>query len=426
MRNEYLKVFIMINIFLFMLMLNLFGLALDYINCSKLTFFFLNLLSILALVLVNIIRDGNLEIYVLFVLVWLGALIVICSDHLFLVYLGLELQSFSSFVLISSNRSSIKSSEAGIKYFILGAFSSGLYLLGSYFLFINSLSLKIEDIILFCDSIFLFFGFIMIFVSLIFKIGLAPLHFWIPDVYEGSNWNVISLIGTLPKISLLYIIISITSLQIDLLFFCGLLSILFGTIGAFNQSKLKRLLGYSGISHMGFIVLGICIMNIIGLEICIIYLIIYAFSSLLLFVLALNDVNSGKQYIIDLAEIKTRNKILGITWILIFLSIGGIPPLSGFLSKWLIIWQIIEYNHFLTSLIIVIFSIIGLGYYLRIAQIIFFQKNSSYLVWNSIFLVLKYNNIRNTILLGSLLFFVIFLIINPDPLMLLVNYSIFD
>jgi len=157
----------------------------------------------------------------------------------------------------------------------------------------------------------------------------------------------------------------------------SLLSISIGTLGALNQTKVKRLLGYSGISHMGFIILGLCSITNESLSIGGLYLIIYMLTMLSIFILIIGG-DLKNDYIIEMGGIKFANSILAITFILLILSIAGIPPLSGFISKWYLIWVVMDNQFNISSFIIILFSAIGIGYYLRIVKIIYFQKKSSY------------------------------------------------
>lgn len=353
-----------------------------------------------------------------------AAIMLIFSNHLILVYLLLELQTFSVFILISKNKSSIKGSEASLKYFILGALSSGLFLLGLSFIFSSNLSMSIEDLSILsnfeCYTIKI--GIILIILSLFFKLAIFPLHFWIADIYEGSSWGTLSIISTIPKISVLYILCQINIFS-DFITFSSILSIIVGTLGALNQTKIKRLLAYSGISHMGFILLGLSIVNKLGYEASFLYLIIYISSILIIFLLTKYENFSTNNYIIELSSLNQYNKTLAFSWLIVLLSIAGIPPLSGFISKWFILSSMINFNFIIISVIGIIFSAIGAGYYLRIVKIIYFQKKGSYFLWNSI-INSKYNcNITQSYFLGFLIYISIFIIVQPNFLLMFSNLS---
>lgn len=397
------------------------GSHLDIFSVNEWKLFLAVLLLICFFVILHLLEEKTFDVYLLGTLVLLGSLIIVSCDHLLVIYLGLELQTFSFFILISKNRVSVKGSEAGLKYFILGALSSGLYLLGLCLFFLSGISLSLSDLVLSSSDILIIIGCILILISFAFKLALFPLHFWIPDIYEGSSWDVISLLSTLPKISILAIVLQL-GVHLNLLMLCSLLSIIIGTLGALNQSKLKRLLAYSGISHIGFILLGYTLLSIEGYEVSYIYIVIYMMTMLSVFVLIVNSPWKKDYYIIELGGLQYVNRILALTWLIIFLSIAGIPPFSGFISKWYILWTVISSNYLMSSLIGILFSAIGAAYYLRVVKITYFQKQASYLTWNKILKVnSKYSEVQCSIL-GLGIFLSIIFIINPDPLITLINY----
>jgi len=326
------------------------------------------------------IKDYRFEVLSLNLLVLVGSLVVLLCDNLVILYLGLELQTFSMFILISKNKVFIKGAEAGLKYFILGALSSGLLLLGITFLFINSIPLSIKEINIIGDFDIksLNIAVLLIMTSLLFKLAIFPLHFWVPDIYEGSSWDVICLLATIPKISIISVVFQILGFS-NFLIICSVLSIIIGTIGAVNQTKIRRLLAYSGITHMGFVLLSLSIIGLKTYEAGFIYLIIYMISLLGVFFVIYSTFTTEVQYIIELGGLNISSKILALTWGVLFLSIAGIPPLSGFISKWLLLLSVIEYKYLFCSLIAVLFSAIAAAYYLRIVKIIFFQKKASYM-----------------------------------------------
>lgn len=391
---------------------------------DKWKLFFIALIFGLYFVILDLIEDKNFDIYSLTTLVFIGSIILVLSDNLITLYLGLELQTFSVFILVSKNRLSIKSSEAGLKYFILGAISSGFYLLGLTIIFLLGYSLNLSEIIYIYNDYFSLLALILISLSFCFKLSLFPLHFWIPDIYEGSSWDIISLISTLPKISMISVLIQVLTNSNIILSF-SILSIIIGTLGSLNQSKIKRLLGYSGISHMGFIILGYSLLSNQGFIISNLYLSVYMLSMISIFILLIYS-NYSSKYIIELGGLKFINKLYAITLILLVLSIAGIPPLSGFLNKWFLLLTSINFNYNISSFIIIVFSAIGAGYYLRLVKIIYFQKTSSYFAWKSI--LTKNNNIEelNLLLLGFLFFISIFLIFNFTFIIDFISLSILN
>ena len=282
------------------------------IESWRLVLLFVMLLSFMGVI--SNIRDYRFEVLSLNLLVLVGSLVVLLCDNLIILYLGLELQTFSMFILISKNKVFIKGAEAGLKYFILGALSSGLLLLGVTFLFTNSIPLSIKEIGIIGDFDIksLNIAVLLIITSLLFKLAIFPLHFWVPDIYEGSSWDVICLLATIPKISIISVVFQILGFS-NFFIVCSVLSIVIGTIGAVNQTKIRRLLAYSGITHMGFILLSLSIVGIKTYEAGFIYLIIYMISLLGIFFVIYSTFSTEVQYIIELGGLNISSKILALT-----------------------------------------------------------------------------------------------------------------
>lgn len=355
-------------------------------------------------------------------MVLLGSLILIISENLVVVYLALELQTFSLFILISGNRNSIRSNEGGLKYFILGAISSGLYLISLSVIYYMTNGLNINHLNSLSNEGFNYVWKYILLLSMFFKLSLFPLHFWIPDIYEASNNNVMALIGSLPKISVLGFIIQL-NLFSNFLMWCALGSIFIGTLGAINQSKIKRLLAYSGISHIGLGILTLSIFIKSGLEPSLIYILVYIIGFISLVILLSFYNNFNYEYIHDLSGFSRINVIIGISWCLLLLSMGGLPPLSGFLIKWWVVWTMIINNYNYIGLLCILMSAIGMIYYLRITAICYFQKGYSFRVWENAF-SLPYSTELDKIFLGLGFYIVCFLIFNPLPIVMLVDWSL--
>lgn len=393
----------------------------DFFVFNSWKIIFISLITICFLIILELIEEKNFDINSLFILVYLGSIILILSDNLLTLYLGLELQTFSIFILIAKNRSSILGSEAGLKYFILGALSSGFYLLGLSLLFLFGFDFNIKNLLFLMDEVIILISFGFIILSFCFKLSLFPLHFWIPDIYEGSSWDIISLLTTLPKISVVCILTQFL-INSNILITSCILSVVIGTIGALNQTKLKRLLAYSGISHMGFIVLSFSIFNFEGNLVGNLYLVIYIITIISLLIMILIK-NKKTNFIIELGGLNYINKIISLSMILLILSTAGIPPLSGFISKWYLIWVSIEFKYYISAVIIIIFSAIGAGYYLRLVKIIYFQKKSSYFIWKHV-LVSK-SNLEEIvyITIGFFMYISLFLILNFEIFISMINYT---
>lgn len=398
----------------------IFSLLFYFFNINKSDLHLVSVLIICTVISFSLLLNPNIDEEFLIICALLGSIILILSSNFIEFYLGLELQTFSLFILIASKKLSVKSSEGGLKYFILGAISSGFVLLGiSIFFYCNKSILITDTIFKISDNYFLEIGKLFIICSLFFKLSLFPFHFWIPDIYEASKLNVLSLIGTLPKLSIIIFFIKL-NLYNNILFWCGLLSLIIGALGALNQTKIKRLIAYSGISHMGLIILGISFFNNINISSSLIYIFIYIsiFLSILLvmFYLNLND-----NYIFEISQALYWSNILSFSLALFILSIGGLPPLSGFISKWFIILNIFNNGYNLLCFFIVIISAISIGFYLRLIKILYFQKLSSYITWTRILTIQHKSNYINYII-GLLFFLVLFIVVNLNPIIIWVNY----
>ena len=422
MKVRFFPLYMILNLFIFssFFLFYFIPFNMNFIYMDNLKILFLFIIFLSFIIIIRLIKDKSFDVILLNSFVLLGSLIVIFCDNLLIIYLGLELQTFSLFILISEKRNFIKSSEAGLKYFILGALSSGFYLLGLYFIFFHGFSLNIKDFYLFGDGYILNLGILLIFFSILFKLSLFPLHFWVPDIYEGSSWEVISLLSSLPKISTLFLLIQL-SININLILFCSIISIIIGILGAINQTKVKRLLAYSSISNIGFIVLGFNLFSMESYQVGFFYLSTYILTSLLIFFIFILLSLDKDYYIIELGGIQHSNKAISVCLLILFLSLAGIPPLLGFMTKWFILWNLFNREFLFCTILVVFFSVLGAFYYLRLVKIIYFQKSFSYLAWNKI---INSNIINQNIiyfLLGLVIYFSTLLILNPSPVLLFIN-----
>ena len=370
-------------------------------------------------------KDRILDVNGLFIMLLVGSLVLIISDDLISIYIGLELQTFSSLVLISNGRTSLRNSEAGLKYFTLGSLSSGLFLLGLSLLYFYSGELNISTLgeLKYNNTNNLWQ--VLLFLSLFFKLSVFPVHFWVPDVYEAIDYDFLALIGSIPKISIIVLLVKLST-TLQFFIWCGLLSIIVGTLGAINQSKVKRLLAYSGISQMGFIVICLAILIKSNLQVAFLYSFIY-FISLVCVLMLLNGfikfINKNL-FLSELSGFQNLNPLLTTSFFIIILSIGGLPPLMGFISKWFIISNIILNDYLLTGLVIIIFSGVSIFYYIRIGRILYFQNSSSYLSWSSV-LEGKYGEAIN-ISTGTFIYAILFIVLNVSWLLLILDYLVIN
>jgi len=389
------------------------------------------------------------EYFSLYFLSLLGILLLINTYDLISAYLVIELQALAFYILACFKRTSSFSTEAGLKYFILGSFISGLFLLGSFLIYafigtlnINDialiLSFSVEDIYL---KIVILIGAILITISLLFKAAVAPFHFWAPDVYEGAPLSSTIIFSIIPKFSIFVFLMRWLSVFINdfiflkvLLVAAGIFSVLWGAYFAIAQKRIKRFIIYSSISQVGFIVVACSVCSVESYTSIFFYLFIYLISSIVIWgsLVSLYDYNKailkfdGKLnlkplFIIDMASYFKLNYTWSMMLLFLFFSFAGIPPLSGFLSKLLIILGLIYNDDFLVAILLIVISIISTYYYLRIIKVIFFDTQKYNIISKSLLTSYSYSlNIECTIL-SFCIFLLFFLFFYPSIIVLLLN-----
>ena len=315
----------------------------------------------------------------------LGMMVMISSNDLIVFYMGLELQSLALYVLATFNRNNLKSSEAGLKYFVLSALSSGLLLYGCSLIYGFSGSTNFEIIASQLDSneYALTFGIVFILVGLAFKISAVPFHMWAPDVYEGSPTTVTLFFTMVPKIAALTVFIRFLYVPflelIDqwqmILVFLSIASMLFGAIAAIGQKNIKRLIAYSSIGHIGYALAGVASASNDGIQSSVIYLTIYIVMNLGLFscLLMLRRNDNYYESIDDLSGLSKNHPILSFSLLVILFSLAGIPPLAGFFAKFYIFKAAIEQSMYFLAIVGLLSTVIAAFYYLRIIKIIYFD-----------------------------------------------------
>ena len=337
------------------------------------------------------IKNLRIEYFTISLLGLVGSMVMISANSLLMLYLGIELLSLSLYALIGFNKESALSSEAAIKYYILGAMSSGILLFGISIIYGFTGSILYSDIaskMLVINSesveyIAIIFGIIFITASLCFKFGAAPFHMWVPDIYQGSLISTTILLSTLPKVAVfvvflkLYFIpfIIIKFIWADILIFVGMLSIIIGSIFALTQENIKRLLAYSAISNIGFIILSLGLVTISGLQASLYYTIIYSLTALASFgiITHITSNSNGIENVSDIAGLSKTHPYFAILILITMLSSAGIPPLIGFHAKLIVIKSLIDSSFILLSIIVVLMTVISAYYYLRIIKTIYFD-----------------------------------------------------
>jgi NADH-quinone oxidoreductase subunit N len=292
----------------------------------------------------------------------LGMMVMISSNDLMVFYMGLELQSLALYVLATFNRDQLKSSEAGLKYFVLSALSSGLLLYGCSLIygFSGSTNFNVISSQLNSNEYVLTFGIVFILVGLAFKISAVPFHMWAPDVYEGSPTSVTLFFTMVPKIAALTVFIRFLYVPflnlIDqwqmIIIFLSIASMLFGAIAAIGQTNIKRLVAYSSIGHIGYTLAGLATGSNEGIQSSIIYISIYVIMNLALFSCLLMLKRNDQYYedIDDLSGLSKNHPLLSLSLLVILFSLAGIPPLAGFFAKFYIFKAVIEQSMYFLAI----------------------------------------------------------------------------
>ena len=360
--------------------------------------------------------------YILFILfAILGSFVLISSDNFLTAFIGLELQSLSLYLMAAFNTKNLKSNEAGIKYFSLGALSSGFLLFGISMIYYDTGSFYMQNLNNFTTISEI--GLSLVLISLFFKVSAAPFHIWTPDVYEGSPTISTLFFASLPKFaSLIFLfrvyqelnISGIQSLNYIFQIVCAI-SLLVGVYGAITQKVIKRLLAFSSINHIGFMLLGIMSYQFMSEGTLFFYLIIYLITTFGIFAVLLNlrTVEGEFTKISQLNGLRFTSNSKSISMLVFFFSLAGIPPFAGFFAKFFILSASITDGFFFLSIVAVLSSVIAAFYYLTIIKNMFFNKSEIELLDDN-------NKIGKAIFVSFGLIITLFFFY-PDPLINLVD-----
>jgi NADH-quinone oxidoreductase subunit N len=357
---------------------------------------FVKILALLGAVLVLIMSQnyverrgmGQFEFPVLVVFAVLGMMLMISASDFLTLYMGLELQSLALYVLAAFRRDSIRSTEAGLKYFVLGALSSGIMLYGISLIYGFSGSTAFSDVAAAATgeglSLGLVFGLVFLTAGLAFKISAVPFHMWTPDVYEGAPTPITAFFAASPKAAALALFVrcmisafpDATEEWGQIIVFISILSMSLGAVAAIGQNNIKRLMAYSSIGHMGFALVGLAAGTEAGVEGVLIYLAIYVVTNIGVFVCILSMRRRGEmvENISDLAGIAKARPVFAFALAMLMFSLAGIPPLAGFFAKFYVFLAAIQTGLYPLAVIGVIASVVGAFYYLRIVKIMYFDE----------------------------------------------------
>jgi len=333
----------------------------------------------------KIFKIFKIEYSILILCSILGMMVMISANDLIVFYIGLELQSLALYVLASFNRDQVKSSEAGLKYFVLSALSSGLLLYGCSLIygFTGSTNFITISENINSTQFGLTFGIVFILVGLAFKISAVPFHMWAPDVYEGSPTSVTLFFAVVPKIAALTVFIRFLYVpfinMIDqwqiIIVFLSIASMIFGAVAAIGQKNLKRLVAYSSIGHMGFALAGLSSGTNEGIQSSIIYISIYLIMNLGLFSCLFMMKRNDKYYenIDDLSGLSKNHPLISLSLLIILFSLAGIPPMAGFFAKFYVFTAVVKESMYFLAITGLLSTVIAAFYYLRIIKIIYFD-----------------------------------------------------
>jgi NADH-quinone oxidoreductase subunit N len=337
-------------------------------------------------------EDLNINLFeypILILLATIGMMIMVSANDLIAIFIGLELQSLTLYVLAALNRNHLASSEAGLKYFLLGALSSGLLLFGLSYIygFTGNTNLNLISTTVTSGNIGLIIGIVFVCSGIAFKVSAVPFHMWTPDVYEGAPTPVTAFFALAPKVAAIalavrFLIVGFSDIAFDwqqIIIFLSIASMVFAAFAAIAQKNIKRLMAYSSIGHVGYALIGLACGTPQGISSLVIYLSIYLIMNIGVFSFILSMKNKGEYYenISDLSGLYKTHPYYSVVITILMFSLAGIPPLAGFFGKFYIFIAAIESNLLLLAIVGILASVIGAFYYLRIIKVIYFDESKN-------------------------------------------------
>ena len=320
-----------------------------------------------------------------------GMMMMISANDLISLYIGIELQSLSLYVIAAFQRDNLQSSEAGLKYFVLGALSSGIFLYGASLIYGFTGTTNFSGLVVHFQTVSVgapaLLGMVFILAGLAFKISAVPFHMWTPDVYEGAATPVTALFSIAPKIAALGLFVRVfiepfgaAFSEIQILLIVGaVLTMFIGSLGALQQTNIKRLMAYSSIGHVGFALLGLLPGTEEGVRNLLLYLSIYIFMNLGVFAVILSLRRDG-QYVTEISQLSglsKTNPMLAFVMTLLMFSMAGIPPLAGFFAKLYVLMAVVHAGLIWVAILAVLASVIAAFYYLRIIKVMYFDAQEN-------------------------------------------------
>jgi NADH-quinone oxidoreductase subunit N len=336
-------------------------------------------------------RTARFELPILMLLATLGMMLMVSASSFIALYMGLELQSLALYVLAAFNRDSLRSTEAGLKYFVLGALSSGMLLYGISLIYgftgtteFAAIAAAIGNSGDVAHNYGLIFGLVFLVAGLAFKIGAVPFHMWTPDVYEGSPTPVTAFFVTAAKVAAFALFIRAVVAPFPAIFHqwqqivvvISMLSVVLGAVAAIGQTNIKRLLAYSSIGHVGYALLGLAAGTQAGIQGMLVYLAYYLITNLGMFacVAAMRRDGQSVEDIRDLAGLARTQPHFALAMGALVFSLAGLPPLAGIFAKIYVFYAAMQAHLYIPAIVNIVASVIGAFYYLRIIQIMYFDE----------------------------------------------------
>jgi NADH-quinone oxidoreductase subunit N len=353
------------------------------------SYFVLGMVYIYSKFCLRQFRMFRADFYTLSLFAMLGVMLLISANNLVTIYLGLEMTALSTYALVAFDRESARGSEAAMKYFVLGSMASGMLLYGMSMIYGATGSMDLQQISVAIsnqdgDNVMLVFGLVFLVVGIAFKLGVVPFHMWIPDVYQGAPVAVTLFISSIPKMAgfamayrLLYT--GLGDLHGDwqqMLSILAVLSIVLGNLAAIAQTNIKRMLAYSTISHMGFILMGLLPGTAEGFGASMYYVIVYSLMSAGAFgmVILLSARGVEAEQLNDFKGLNQRNSWYAAIMAMVMFSMAGVPVFVGFFAKWLVIKAALDAGLMWLAISAVVFSVVGAFYYLRVIKLMYFDE----------------------------------------------------
>lgn len=339
-------------------------------------------------------KFAKFEFPVLVLLAALGMMLMISAGNMLTLYMGLELHSLALYVLAACNRDNVKSSEAGLKYFVLGALSSGMLLYGISLIYGFTGQIGFKEIAQVLNGqapqIGVIFGIVFVLAGLAFKISVVPFHMWTPDVYEGAPTPITAFFASAPKVAAMALIIRVIVSAFlplsgehgvmpawqQILVFMSIASMVLGAFAAIGQSNIKRLMAYSSISHMGYALVGLAAGSVIGVQGVMLYMTVYVAMIIgsFAFILGMRIRDGNVESIYDLAGLARTNPFMAIVMTIMLFSLASVPPMAGFFAKWAAFSAAVHAGLIPLVVIGMIASVISAFYYLRVIKIMWFDE----------------------------------------------------